>query len=219
MLSFGSPQQDASICQKPAAPTSIRVDVNIDSPDVNHSTSRASLKQFEIATVSPYGNGTNVHVNGLMRGAITLDTQFSLAWQKNTDESVNCSWYDHVNLTLKLKPVIYVASEIPNDSCMYREVLNHEYKHYQTDYNISKDYQVIFQDELQNFLQQADVIGPYGKDDQEKVKIELTKRLDKVISAVNDRMKVERIKRQSMIDSREEYERVAHACGDAVGTM
>lgn len=206
-------------CPQPETPPAIRVNVEVTQPVVDHTKPRAQLKQVQVATASPYGNGDNVHVNGLMRGAITLETQSALAWQRSRDESVNCSWYNHVNIKLSLKPTIFVAAEIPQQSCIYREILNHEFKHYQTDFNIAKDYQVIFQDELKQFVDNTPVIGPYTKEQQSSVRRDLMNKLEKVIQTVNDRMKIDRIKRQSMIDTRQEYERVARACGGEAGML
>lgn len=209
ILSFGAPQ---ATCPALTTPPVIRVEMNVAQPGIDHTLPRSQLKSFEITTVSPYGNGADVHVNGLMRGAIVLESQMSLAWQRSRDESVNCSWYESVVLHMKLNPTIFVAREIPANSCLYREVLNHEYRHYQTDFNITREYQVILQNELQRFVTQAGVIGPYSKAQQESIKNDMAGRLEKTIQAVNDRMKAERIKRQALIDTRDEYERVMSAC-------
>jgi hypothetical protein len=194
--------------QEPA----LRVEVKVDEPKIDHSLARARLKTFDIATASPYGNGADVHVNGLMRGAITLQTNMTLAWQGTRDGSINCFWYNRVNLDITLKPTIYVAKEIIKDTCMYREVLNHEYKHYDVDYALARDYQVIFQDEVERFLKGNGIVGPVTATQKTAAQKELANRLERTIQAVNDRMKADRIKRQSLIDTRAEYERVVKSC-------
>jgi hypothetical protein len=209
-FAFGSPEPAS--CPVMDSPPALRVDIDIAQPEINHSQSRAQLKQFNIATPSPYGHDSNVHVNGLMRGSIGIQTKLELSWQRNDDESVNCTWFQRVDIKLTLKPTIYIAREILKNSCMYREVLNHEYKHYKTDYDIAQDYRIIFQKELGDFIRQTGVIGPYGKEQQKQVKNDMAKHLEKRIEALSDRIKFERIKRQSAIDSRTEYDRVMVAC-------
>lgn len=202
----------ASPCTPPEKPPSIRIDVRADDPYIDHSLARQNLKSFNIATKSPYGADKNVHVNGLMRGAIELETQLSIAWQRNSAGEDNCFWYDHIVVNLKLKPTIYIASEIPANSCLYREVLRHEYKHYDVDYATSKDYQVIFQEELERFIRQIGVIGPFTSQHGDQPKQILAQRLEILVASINERMKHERVSRQAKVDTLEEYTRVAASC-------
>ena len=209
---MGATASYAATCDQPAQSPSIHIEVEADQPNIDHQRSRIELKQFNIATVSPYGTEQNVHVNGLMRGAITIETQMAIAWQRSATGGDNCFWYDHIRVNLKLRPVIYIAREIVKDTCLYKEVLRHEYKHYDVDYTTAKDYQIILQNELESFIRQTGVIGPYSQTMGEQAKNELARRLEMKIQSINDRLKFERVKRQSIIDTRQEYERVARAC-------
>lgn len=209
----------AAGCEQPAKAPSIRIEVLANQPNIDHQRSRLELKQFDIATISPFGSERNVHVNGLMRGAITVETNMAIAWQHSAMGEDNCFWYDHISVNLKLMPVIYIAREIIKDTCLYNEVLRHEYKHYDVDYTTAKDYQLIFQHELERFIRQTGVIGPYPINSREQAKTELSTRLERTIHAINNRLKAERLKRQALIDTREEYERVARACANTQGML
>jgi hypothetical protein len=206
-------------CAIPKEPPNMRVDIDATQPSIDHLHERAQLKQFQIDTVSPYGPEAKVHINGLMRGAITVETQMNIAWQRSQDGENNCYWFNDVHVTLKLNPTIYIAAEIPEPTCMYHAVLQHEYKHYDVDLNIAKDYQLVLQEELERFLQQSGVIGPFPQQLQDAPKQELVKRLDALMQSVNDRMKFDRMKRQSMVDTLAEYERVMRSCPGDSGMM
>jgi hypothetical protein len=202
----------ADSCIAPGTPPTMRVDIDATQPQVDHLHSRTQLHQFQIDTVSPYGPEAKVHVNGLMRGAIKVETGMNIAWQRLSTGDENCYWFNDVHVTLLLSPTIYIAAEIPEPTCMYHSVLQHEYKHYAVDISVAKDYQILLQEELSRFLQQTGPIGPFPKEVGDAPKQELVKRLDAVMQSVNNRMKYDRMKRQSTVDTREEYERVVRAC-------
>lgn len=219
MLLAGGIHSASAQCLIPQQAPTMRVEINASEPLIDHNRPRQSLKQFEIASVSPYGRGQMVHVNGLMRGAISLETQTSVAWQRQENGEENCFWFNEVNVQMKLSPTIYIAREIIKDSCLYQEVLKHEYKHYQVDLSIAQEYQLIFQQELGRFLAQNNLIGPFSSQLKDQPKQQLMKNLETVMHAVNERLKVERIQRQAVVDTREEYERVANACPSDKGMM
>jgi len=203
--------QNAACNVAPQVPD-ISVDLNVTQPGIDHSLVRQELRRFDINTVSPYGPGAMVHVNGLMRGAISLETQSALAWQHLSNGENNCFWFNNVKIVLRLNPTIYLAREIPENTCLYREVLQHEYKHFNTDVQLAQDYRATLKSELTSFVTRMGVLGPYPMQMQASAQGELGRRLEQAISAVNERMKAERMRRQALIDTREEYERVAASC-------
>jgi hypothetical protein len=212
LLGMSYHSQAAAQCLQPQQQPIMRVDLNADQPKIDHMQPRDGLKRFQIATVSPYDSGQTVHVNGLMRGAISLESQTAIAWQRQDNGADNCYWFNNININIKLNPTIYIAREIVKDSCLYQEVLKHEYQHYAVDLRVAQDYQLVLQDEIQRFMQQTGVIGPFQSQFEAQAKHELMKRLEAILTSVNDRMKFDRIKRQSLVDTREEYDRIVRAC-------
>ena len=219
LLISGTNSVWAQSCVKPEKPPTMRVDVDATQPQIDHLRTRNQLRQFQIDTVSPYAPGAKVHVNGLMRGAIKVETSMNIAWQRLSSGDENCYWFNDIHINLMLSPTIYIAAEIPEPTCMYQSVLQHEYRHYAVDLSVAKDYQLVLQDELERFLQQTGAIGPFSKQMGDAPKQELVKRLDALMQSVNDRMKYDRMKRQSTIDTREEYERVVRSCPGDQGMM
>lgn len=208
-------------CPQPAQPAILQVELGISEPKVDHTLSRRDLKRFDIAVASPYAGlpEHNVHVNGLMRGAITLETTSTLAWQRTRRDDSNCFWYNKAHVMIKLYPTIYLAKEIPESSCLYREVLNHERQHFAVDSQIAREYQATIRNELSRFLQQSTAIGPYASSQNQQAQDFLKKRFEQALAPIYEQLKVERIKRQAAVDTREEYERVAHLCPSERGLM
>lgn len=217
LLSAGS--AFAAGCAMPTEMPTLKVEIDANKPFIDHTKQRGALKHFDIATISPYGAEQNVHVNGLMRGAITLKTEMGIAWQRLESGEDNCYWFNSINLHMQLSPTIFIASEIHPNSCLYQEVLKHEYSHYKVDLEIARDYQQVFLQEIERFMRQTGVIGPFPGAMQLQAKQELVKRLEAVVQSVNERMKADRIKRQALIDTKEEYERVVAACPGDRGMM
>lgn len=199
-------------CVAPQKPPSVIVHVQTREPMIDHSLPRSRLKEFNVATVSPYGDSKDVHVNGLMRGAISVGTQSAVAWQHSNNQNDNCFWFDQIEVTLRLNPTIYIAREIPYNSCLYKEVMAHEFQHFNTDFQVAKDYQAIFDRELNRMARELGVIGPYTRDMGMRPKEELLKRLDALVTQISAHMKEDRLLRQARIDTREEYDRIAQAC-------
>lgn len=203
-------------CAQPQKAPSIVVHIQVREPVVDHNLTREKLKQFQVATVSPYADSNNVHVNGIMRGSISLETQSAIAWQYTTGGNDNCFWFDQIEVTLRLNPTIYIAREIPYSSCLYKEVMGHEYKHFETDVRIAKDYQAILDAELARMTRDTGVVGPFTREAGSRPKEDLMRKLDQTIAGISERMKHDRLHRQALIDTREEYDRVAAACPDDI---
>lgn len=206
----------AKRCAHPEKPPSIVVHVQAREPVIDHSVNRERLKQFNVATISPYTDSQHVHVNGIMRGAISLETQSGVAWQQSAKGDDSCFWFDQIEVVLRLNPTIYIASEIPYSSCLYKEVMGHEYKHFNTDFQTAKDYQSILENELGRMISDVGVVGPFARSVGTTPKDELLKRLEQTVSGISERMKMDRLRRQALIDTREEYDRVAAACPEDI---
>ena len=219
MLFSGVKAALAAGCAMPAETPTLHVEIDASRPDIDHTKRRAMLKGFDIATISPYDHGKNISINALIRGAIAIDTQTGTTLQYLNNGKDNCEWFNNIDLTLKLNPTIFIASEIPENTCLYREVLKHEYTHYKTDLQIAQDYRLVFQKEIENFMRQTGMVGPFPATMQAQVTQELAKRLDAVVHIVSERMNADRIRRQALIDTREEYERVVRACPGDHGAL
>ncbi len=206
-------------CPQPAATP--RVDVTIEShePRLVDSQSREQLKSVKTSSASPYGEAPKIHTNGLMQGETTLETHLSFAWQKEGRHDYNCIWYQGAHITVRLNPVIYIAREIPKNTCLYNEVLQHEYKHLQVDRDILEKYRVLLQANLQGFLNQSHVEGPYRSDVVAAARSHMNATFDAQVEKIHRLLQEERLSRQQTIDSRSEYDRIGHACPQDAGII
>jgi hypothetical protein len=203
----------ASACpQNPYGSNTINIKLDMPEPKINHSKSRYDLQDFNVSTKSPYGKGGFTHVNGLMRGPMELSTKLMIAWQNNPDNQENCFWYQSINLTLKLRPVIFVANEIRRDTCYYNAIVEHEMKHVEVDRGLLRDYQNIIYDTIDNYVRQHGMVDNIPTGQEKEAQAQLSQALEDELRKIHARMHEERIQRQAQIDNVKEYDRVSDQC-------
>jgi hypothetical protein len=123
-----------------------------------------------------------------------------------------CAGMADGKIHLRLKTTIYVASELPEASCLYREVLAHERKHH-----------AVGVDHMEAFATAATLLLYPEFDKQPYVEVAVPgladavaeARIDAVLNRVFSDMWEDYQAEQDRIDSPEEYARVANACPDA----
>jgi hypothetical protein len=186
---------------------------------LDHSQSRDMLKQIGSDLKSPYPDHYKSHVNGLMRSKIDVKSNVQLSWQKYTNFDVNCFNYTEIRITATLQPNMYVAKEIPSNTCLYNEVVRHENKHYEVDKGILSAYQSTLQFQLNQLLRKYPAIGPYKSHQIEEAKAWMHKQIELIIQSTHDQLQSLRMKQQASIDTIQEYNRVAAACPGDQGVM
>lgn len=201
----------ATTCPNPPE-TIITVRPVSERPKVNNKKSKYELEDFDISTVSPYSHNHLTQVNGLMRGKAEIETNVSVSWRTNQSTGKGCFWYQEIDVAIKLAPTIYVASEIEPQSCMYDQVLKHEFEHVNIDRKLSNKYAKIFEQNLYNFVRQNVKQTPQPAYQSTQIKDEMVDALDREITRLNDQMQKERLTRQAQIDTLHEYEKVSKAC-------
>lgn len=124
--------------------------------------------------------------------------------------SPNCLGVSHVSVDLTFHdPVIYLAKELQWADCVAREVRAHEQKHARVDQELLAWFRPYMEGEVAKWAVGNAAVEvtniPAGKstlDDQ----------LDKVIDRAIEVFTKERARRQAMIDTPQEYQRVEAAC-------
>lgn len=206
-------------CSPPEQKPGLQIDLQNDPVTIDHTHSRNDLKNLKSDSLSPYPTNYTVHVNGLMQGAIKISSRVSFAWQQETKNDLHCLWFQNVQLTVSFHPVIYVAREISKDGCLYKQILQHEYKHLNTDLDILNKYRDLLKINLGKFLSGATAQGPFRGDVVGNVRTNMNTQVDNVIHDLHKQLQNERLTRQRAIDSRTEYDRVGHSCPGESGSL
>lgn len=179
----------------------------------DHSRSQAELEQLKTDTISPYGADVQTHVGGLMSGEVRTAHNIRFVQEHFPRQHRACVYIDKIDVTIEIRPTIFIANEYPKTGCMYRAIMEHEKKHVAVDREIISKYKVqisrAVKEELargQNVYGPVDIRSVGGKQE------EIQARVTGVIKTLSANMGVERRKRQQAVDTLEEYERVKAKC-------
>lgn len=190
---LGQPQVDIRLeFTKPKLDISRRLRALIDDPSLSHTRSPAFPYTLGVTQMSMSG-GLNVNIEGNPRS----DGMF--CWSVKTLE-----------ITVKAASTVYIAAEIPRESCLWREVQEHEAKHIAVN--------------RQHFQQFAALIRPQALDATRRTMVAaggaeakafFQAALDNVVQDAQARFEAAVLDQHREIDTTEEYNRVSKACDTA----
>lgn len=128
-----------------------------------------------------------------------------------TDSGLACAVVDKPDVRLGYKDVVvYVAREIPRNTCGFDEVFRHELKHIAVNRAVLDAYLPIVSERLREHLKFNGVIR---QENPEYAVTVLREKLREIVEKTMLEMDAENVARQSAVDSREEYLRIGNACG------
>lgn len=121
-----------------------------------------------------------------------------------------CAHVQHVDVTIGYRDVtVFIASEIPRDSCAFDETMGHEQKHIDVNQHILDEFVPLIEERFKSYLKLNGVLQVEHANYAEKV---LTDKLHSIMDEIVGQLEQENIRRQREVDSPEEYNRLAHVC-------
>jgi hypothetical protein len=192
------------------------IDVKIRYGAVTFDTRRSmdELAGLRIDTASPWPESYHTGVGGVMQGAISTD--HNIRFNRATDAKTGrgCVWFDRVEVTLRLDPKIYIARDLQNKECWFREVFAHEAKHIEEDRALLEKYRrVVAQGLTFAFADTRDyAVGPIGASGMDTVRNYLENNVVDTVGGLINRMMRERAQRQQAIDNIGEYMQISRKC-------
>jgi hypothetical protein len=181
----------------------------------NFTKTKAELNNIDVDTVSPYGAQHKTTVSGLMSGALQIEQQVGLISETYRPFSYGCVYINSIDVKINIEPVVYIAKEHPQGSCMHNAVLIHERKHVKEDQLIINKYVSLIDVALHKTIKTlGSTHGPVDEERIPYVQKNLQETLNKVIIDYSDQMNEERRRRQQAIDNVEEYDEVGRRCRD-----
>ncbi len=175
------------------------------------SKTMAQLTAMRSDTVSPYAPGTETVTQGLRSDRPVIEASVGASALINRQRGIFCMTYGKIDISIKLAPVIYVASERPSGGCR-NAILDHEKKHVRVDREMMNKYARKIGEAVQNAVNEVGVVGPLNLEKQEEARQFMTRHVQSAIQSMELPLYNEMRARQSAIDSLEEYERVNWFC-------
>jgi hypothetical protein len=191
-----------------------RIEIKTSTDQVlwDYNKSEKQLNSFDIDTVNPYGNNVITDVGGLMQGGIELKETMRFKTLTHNRLQQICYWYDKVVISLHIRPTIYIAKEFPRGTCKHNAIKQHELKHINIDREIVNKYASLIGAGVKKELDRQYLFGPHHVSQAKEVEAFMKARLERVLKYYSNMMDDERKRRQQLVDSLHEYERVNQLC-------
>jgi hypothetical protein len=216
MLNSVQPAAD-TICGRGAAVPELNVTVSEDPIRFNTDKTRRQLATLHIDTVSPFPPEVHTEVGGLTHGGITLTHNLRFRRALDPVTHSGCLELDRVDIGLRINPTIYIANDLPNRACWFREIFVHEQKHVDADRALTATYEQRFKDALaMMFSAPPDyTAGPMPEAAMERASRRMHKSVAAALNVVFAQMQRDRAEAQAQVDTLAEYQRLTRTCGPA----
>ena len=208
------PVQAANICQDDKSPA-INIKVTDSQPRFDYSMTQKKMADYAASAHLPAADIYDLTVNAMSTGRMRIDRSVKFKGQKLPDKQV-CVQVSEVNVHIHVDPVIYIARELHDEGCEFKEYYLHEMKHVEEDRKLVEDYKAIIQRNMDFAFPDSDDynIGPVPAAQTDPSAKSLTENVEGVLNATFDSMMRERQGRQRAIDSTGEYLRLSRVCGE-----
>ena len=206
--------QAADACQNLANPA-IDVKITDAQPRFDYSMTQKKMAEYATSAKLPAADVYDLTVNAMSTGSMRIDRQVKFKGEKLADKQV-CVRVSEVSVHIHVDPVIYIAKELHDEGCEFKEYYLHEMKHVEEDRKLVEDYKAIIDRNMKfAFPEFSDyMIGPVPAAQAEQSAQALRENVEGVLTATFDSMMRERGERQRAIDSTGEYLRLARVCGE-----
>lgn len=195
-------------------PTKINIIPRTDDVIYDNSLNVIQLSQKHTDTDSPYDNSVVQHTLGLMSGSIGLSARSEIGFIKKGKRK--CLYFKMIEVNIQVSPTIYIANDYKKNGCMYKEIKKHELMHVKVDRLVINKYSKKVGHKILEIIDELPVVGVIHKRDSEEASERMRKYVKDKILYVNAQMIDERKRRQSIVDSLEEYQRLEddNLCSD-----
>jgi hypothetical protein len=203
------------VCQMPKAP---HINIIPRTADVfyDYSLNSRQLAMKKSNTVNPYAPGTDTTTGGLREDQPVEKIEISWGYATYTPQNVVCLWYDTINITIDLKPHIYLANDglFATDLCR-EAITDHELKHVKVDRYVMNEHARRLGVVLQSAVNEGGLVGPFPLDQLKDMENSMANPINKLVESLVGQRREEMSRLQGQVDSLEEYQRVSKICGDA----
>lgn len=169
-----------------------------------------------IQEIKSKGTGTENPVQkdhwpvGLAEGKLTLYSNSSIQMARRSDTQFTCGYITAVTIKMGFfENVIYVARELPVNSCPHQTVLEHEERHKTVDRELLQEYTGKAEAYFGELARRVGVISGSSID---QVQAQLKNRMDEGLQHFTRVMSDDRVRRQGKVDTGDEYARVSASC-------
>lgn len=125
-------------------------------------------------------------------------------------DGLSCAYVTNAEVRIGYRNVtVYIAREIPRDSCGFDEIMAHEQKHIAVNRQVLHDYAPLIREKLHSYLKLNGVFRQQKADYALKL---LHEKLQIIINDLSAQMMKDNEERQRQVDGLDEYRRITTSC-------
>jgi hypothetical protein len=129
---------------------------------------------------------------------------------ETSPDGLSCAYIKRVEVTVGYRDVIvYIASEIPRDSCAFDETMGHEQKHVAVNRELLHEFAPMIEARLRDYMR---LNGVFRTRNAKYAEATMQAKLQAITDDMIAQMQNENIARQRQVDSPQEYARLSHVC-------
>lgn len=171
--------------------------------------SAAQLTAMPGRAPSPLGRQAG-RALGLTAAEFAARSRFQMVFQQQPG-GVVCGALKTLTISFGYaRRTVYIARELPPQSCIYGEVMGHEMEHVAIDDRLLAEFRPRFQQQMEGLVEQ---LRPVQGRSADQVARAIQRSVESVINRSLDEFGRERDRRQARLDTVEEYTRVSQSCG------
>lgn len=205
----------ASDCNDGGIKPEIVIRATSSEPRFNFKMKRDELQKFQGNADIPPAAIYHITIHAMSTGHMQMMTKPAFV-TKAVGKNDVCIFPQTVDVHIHIDPVIYMARELRDDACEYREYMLHELQHVEEDKRLVEDYKEIILRNMDFAFPAASdyAVGPVPRSLLKEAQAELSANIQGAMQSTFDSMMRERTERQRAIDSTGEYMRLSVACGN-----
>ncbi len=199
-------------CPRFKKPT-VKVRPLVKEPRYDYSKNLDTLLAMGQEGRSRFSNTEKETPVGLTAASLKFDTKYQIITTTSPLDKSVCAQIKNFTLSFGFDDTtVFVASELPRNSCSFREVLEHELKHVNMDRKLVHVYSEKFQPMFFNLVRGIGTIHASSSLDAEK---KIRREVSTYVNGLSTSLSKVRFKYQMGVDTKTEYERLRRSCNGA----
>ena len=186
-------------------------------PQLNDTFDLEGLRQFALDSQKDFSSTRHETPVGLTAASLKLDTHFEINVRVSPDDPLVCAQIKSFQMDYGFDDtMIYLARELPNGSCSYHTVLEHEQRHVAADENLVRSTTPFLKEQLRGALAR---IGVIRASSPQVAETQIHDMISGYMKELGKNLSVVRQKHQSFIDTPQEYDRLSHSCNGTLADL
>ena len=198
-------------CAQPHAPP-VTLIFHDNPPQIRTGQPPTRMMSLRKKSISPDYGGAFPEVDGLTSGTFKIKYSLNFTDEEQVMRDSACVWTKNARISVTYTPVIYISKKAPPGSCRYKETIAHEMRHVGADLSSINEFLPEIRSSAEAALAPQHDPRPVRKKEVDAFQKKISNRLSRTIEKITAALQRTRKIRQMKIDTRQEYERLSHAC-------